>query len=449
MWLLFLLIGANSCLSNNLINGTNLRITVGGFPVNIFDILIVVGVLVTLLPHVEGYVRLERPHPAVIWLIGLVFLAAGGAGIMATSNGATAREITTTARNLIELPLLVYLGYRLIPRLHSATTYCWLTVWAGIIATACITISFGDRAQELRSDGSVEMVRVVQYISNYGGIASAILLFSLGAGTQPLARSWIAIPVAACCYVGEFSTLSRSDWLALTGGIFAGILVMPAYRLWSKLGFAFVVFPAIMIVLWGAIYVASSISGKDVQKTLIGRFQSMLPGEHEGVKGHAWDSRVDSSVEELKIWAGSPLIGGGFGIQDVHAAEDGLMGYRHNAWTATLAESGLFGFAAMVLLCVGQIVVGRRLIRDRLDRSSILIGGLGVITGAHYIVHGLCSMSFNQVRWGAPLALTFGVVMRCRAIQLETLKQYEGYLPEQPELGMIPPAIDEYPIHGF
>ena len=60
-----------------------------------------------------------------------------------------------------------------------------------------------------------------------------------------------------------------------------------------------------------------------------------------------------------------------------------------------------------------------------------MIGGLGVITGVHFIVHGFCTMSFNQVRWAIPVALTFGVVLRCRAMQLQSKHQWAGYVTEE------------------
>ena len=449
MWLLFLLTAANACLSNDLINSEYLRIPLGAFPVNIIDILILVGLLVTLVPKGESYFEAERIHPGALWAVGLFFLAVGGAFIGAMNNGANAREITTTARNLTEMPLLVYLGYRLTPRPQSAVTLCRILVCAGVAVALIISFSFGDQAQSLRTNVDIVFVRVVQYVSNYAGIASALLLFSVGSGAKPLARPWLAISLAAICFTGQFATLSRSDWLALVAGIAAAMAVMPKYRLSAKIGFTFVILPIMIVVLLGAIYVASALSGRDVKTRMVERFESILPGDREDGKDKAWDSRLPSTLEEVDIWIHSPIIGGGFGIQDVRTALDGLKGYRHNSWSGTLAESGLIGFSAMALLCFGQIVVGRRLIRDRLDRGTILMGGLGVITGVHYIVHGYCTMSFNQVRWGLPLALTFGAVMRCRAMQLTVRQQYQGYLPDEAQATDASPLLDEFPIHAL
>ena len=117
---------------------------------------------------------------------------------------------------------------------------------------------------------------------------------------------------------------------------------------------------------------------------------------------------------------------------------------RHNSWTSTLAESGLIGFTGFAIIAVAQIVVGRRMVRDNTDRGSVLLGGAGVITGVHYILHGYCTMSFNQVRWAIPMALTFGAVMRCRMMQQAI--QAATVIPEEQvdEFGGFEPSLLEW-----
>jgi hypothetical protein len=165
------------------------------------------------------------------------------------------------------------------------------------------------------------------------------------------------------------------------------------------------------------------------------RVISILPGEHDGVAS-ASATRLVGTMQELKFWSESPVWGKGFGIQSTNALGDWeafAAGFRHNTWTSTLAETGLLGFAGMILLCLGQIVVGARMVRARVDRRAVLVGAAGVVTGTHFIVHGLCTMSFNVLRVAIPLALTFGVVMRVRAIERTLASAYSGYLPEAGE----------------
>ena len=83
----------------------------------------------------------------------------------------------------------------------------------------------------------------------------------------------------------------------------------------------------------------------------------------------------------------------------------------------------------MAVLCLGQIVLGWRMVKLRIERGFVYIGALGVITGVYYFFHGMATMSFNQMRFAIPLAITCGVVFRSRAMQLALAHQYAGYLP--------------------
>ena len=81
--------------------------------------------------------------------------------------------------------------------------------------------------------------------------------------------------------------------------------------------------------------------------------------------------------------------------------------------------------------------VSRNQVLARVDQTTVLLGVLGVSTAAFFIMHGLCTMSFNQVRWGLPLFITAGVVLRTRMMHLTQMRlnaeqeAYEAYLAEQ------------------
>src|SRR5947209_7538787 len=116
MVMFFVITLVNACLSNEFVNTSWLRVPIGSFPVNIFDMLILAAVLISALPRRTDHFHTERVHPAVLWALTLFTLAVAGAGIAAMFNGASARSISTTARNLAEVPVLVYLGYRALSR---------------------------------------------------------------------------------------------------------------------------------------------------------------------------------------------------------------------------------------------------------------------------------------------------------------------------------------------
>jgi hypothetical protein len=444
MWLLLLINAINALLSNDIINSPYTRLKIGSFPANVIDVLIVLGVILLILPKRETYFRTERFHPGMRWAAGLFTAAIIGAGIAALVGNAPARAVITTSRNLLEVPLLMFIGYGMISRPGVLPFYYRFLCYLGFCSAVVILLTFGGNAEELSSGGDIINIRVVSYVSDYAGIAAALFLFSLGSGAKPIHRAWLAVPLAAVCFVGQFATLARSDWLALIAGIMAAVVMMPKYRFRSKLVFAFAVVPIMSVVLLSAIMVASKISGKDVGQKMILRVESLLPGEHEGVKVKAWDTRTGAAVEELKLWIRSPIVGGGFGIHEKNINNEFAAAFRHNTWTSTLAESGIIGFSAMALMCIGQVVVGRRMVKQRLDRGSVLIGGMGVITGVHFIILSYCTMSFNQVRWAIPVATSFGVVMRCRAIQRAVAYEYEGYLLVEEQAGDSTPLLADY-----
>ena len=98
----------------------------------------------------------------------------------------------------------------------------------------------------------------------------------------------------------------------------------------------------------------------------------------------AWDSRLIGIQKELAIWQRSPVMGGGFGVTDIERFRRGEWAgsaFRHNTWTSTLAESGVFGFAAISALIFGSMVVGRRLGATGFSRATCSSGALAVITG--------------------------------------------------------------------
>ena len=207
---------------------------------------------------------------------------------------------------------------------------------------------------------------------------------------------------------------------------------------------ALVALPIIFGFAVGGVYLAEKVSGREMFSKITTRIVSMLPGEHEGVTS-ATVTRLTGTLKELGYWVHSPVWGQGFAIQDSASLDEwqaAASGFRHNTWTSTLAETGLIGFSGMALMCFGQLAIGWGMVRRRLDRRTVFVGAAGAITGAHFIVHGLCTMSFNTLRFAIPVAIMFGVVLRTRAIEKTMLAMYEGYLPEGAEAYEAAPLLD-------
>ena len=439
MWFLALLIVLNAVLNNSEFVNTY-RVYVGAIPLNVFDFMILGGLLVAFLwPQISGrQYPVDRAHPAMKWLLILFALGFIGGLIGAPIHGSTTRQILTSARNYMAAPAALYLGYALTLNFKSVRLFNYAMVIAGLGASFMVIVFFREQSEVAAPQRDVTSIRAVAYISLYAGIAAAFLTYTLAAKLRlfPVALSVLAL---VACVIGQFGTLSRSDWIACLAAIIAAFVVLPkGTRLPSFLRSLLVV-PLIAMALWVGMYGASKATGKDVFAKMYDRVLSLLPGDRAGhSKKKAWETRLPGTFRELRMFASSPIFGGGFAIQDSPDMEPMVYeGMRHNSWTATLAETGILGFSAFALMAGATIVAGWRLIRDQLDKTTVLAGAVGVVTGAYCIVHGLTTMSFNQVRSGLPLFITAGVILRVRAMQLTELRlraEERAMLEQNPEL---------------
>jgi hypothetical protein len=209
---------------------------------------------------------------------------------------------------------------------------------------------------------------------------------------------------------------------------------------------------SLIVALGVGLEVASRVTGTDFQGKMSTRLRSLLPGDQPGVKIKAWDTRLIGAQRELEEGIKSPLIGRGFGFQDTPVMKEvEQYGTRHNSWTNAFVETGLVGVITDGVIIIGCIVVGRRMIKARTDRGTVLIGTMGVATAAYYGLLGLMTGSFNNQRGGIHLGITLGLVLRARAMQLSLVEEYAGYvdfedgaqLPELP-LEQMDPAHDGY-----
>jgi hypothetical protein len=366
----------------------------------------------------------ERAHPVLQWVFVLFIGAAVGGLVGSVMSGIGLRSTVTTLRNLLSLPIAVWLGYYLLLQPRSAERVCYVHVFAGIATALFVLLSFGRKAAVLSPDAGTEMLRDVKYLAVYAGMAAVLVLYATVSGVQ-MFRLGLAVIVCGFCLLGQCATLARSDWLALLFAVAVVYFLLPAARRGGKVAAAVLGPPVALACLWVGLFAASAITHQDFNKKMVDRVMSMLPGQTPGVKQKAWDTRLASALVELKWWTESPLFGRGFGIHDVKRpllTADQAIGLRHNTWTSTLAETGLIGFSAMALVVTSTFVVGRRMVRDWTDRGSVLVGALGVVTASMFGALGGMTMTFNQVRGAIPLGIVCGVVLRARAMQQTALK---------------------------
>jgi hypothetical protein len=423
MWFLVLLTFVNALADNDLV--LRYRFTVGGFPVNVFDVLIlVIGPIAVALTR-RNAVPTGRYHPMLPWIFVLFIAAALGGLLGSVMSSIPLRATITTLRNLISLPICIWLGYCLMLRPRSAERVCYAHVIVGIATAFFVLFSFGRKAAVMNPGGGLETLRAVKYVAVYAGIAAVLVLYASVSGVR-MFRLAIAILVCSFCFLGQLATLSRGDWLALFTAVSVVYFLLPAARRGGKVAAALVGLPVAVGCVWIGLFAASVATGTDFNKKMTDRLMSMLPGEQPGVKKKAWDTRLASTFVELKWWSESPLVGRGFGIHEAKfrsLSQDQAMGLRHNTWSSTLAETGIIGFSAMALVVVGTFVVSRRMVRDWTDRGTVLVGALGVVTASIFGVLGVTTMAFNQMRGAIPLGIVCGIILRCRAMQQAALAQ--------------------------
>lgn len=422
------------------------RFEAGGLPIGVFDVLLGIGVVFAIVGR-RGAWPTERAHPLLTWLIVLFTLGALAGILGALIQNAELRWMMTGLRNFLVLPACVFIGYCLLLTPRSMLQFSYLQVIAGVGTALVILLFFRSKAGTVTNTASsLNNLRAVAYVANYAGLAAVLLLFTIISRIR-LLPTWLALALCAFCFVGQFATLSRSDWLAAAASVVAVFVLLPSFRPGGKLAAALIGPPLVVVFLWVGLILASMVVGRDFESRMADRVRSMLPGQQGGVRVTAWDTRLQGIQKELAIWRRSPLVGGGFGATDVLKFRYGDwagLSYKHNSWTSTLAESGLPGFAAVSCLVFGMIVVGRRMARDGVDRGYVLIGALAVITGTFYAMHGLATQSFNQMRWGIPLAIICGVALRARAMQLTHLRVMQQDAAAQQQFGYDQPSSYGY-----
>lgn len=444
MWFLFLLSILNAALSHA---GFLLkhRLKIGGLPLNALDATLILGPVAMAVGAVLNTARYRTagPHPLLVWTLVVSMLAAAGGVIGGMMIGTPVYQFAVEVRNFLSMPLCILLGYWFLKMPASSGRFVWVYVVAGVAAAGLTLFAFLGRAAELESSQSIDTVRTMEYVSFYAGLAAAVLLFGLLTGNNIMPR-WLTVVVGGFCVVGQFAPLTRSEWVACMGALACVILLLPhGRRLRGALGFVLLV-PVLAGFLFGGVFLASHVTGRDVGTRMTKRIVSVLPGARgEDVVGRskAWDTRLPGIIKEFNFWTKSPVIGQGFGytvVRGYMSEDDGA--FNHNVWTSSLATLGIFGFAAYLLPVLGSIVMGMRMVRDRVDRGSVLVGAIGFTAGVYALLIGAGTMSFNVQRGAMCFGLIFGVVMRARAMQLQLKQEWAGYL-DAPDGGSSDPLL--------
>jgi hypothetical protein len=431
MWFLVILTFMNAALDQKGIVLVQ-RISFFGLPINIMDASTAVAFVVAIFAMLSRGRRHEGvpAHPAFIAAMVLGFLALVGGSIGAAMVHAPLYAYASEVRNFASFPISMFTAYYLLKSPRSSLRFSYVHVISGVLTAALIMIFFLGKSAEEANRMAIDQVRALQYVSWYAGLAAALLMYTV---LNPQGRMFptpLAIGLICFCFVGQFGTLSRSDWLTATVTLMTIPFLVPKARRGIKLVVFAMTMPVLVICLLIGVTLASNFAGRDFSERLSRRVMTLLPGRADDEYGHAkaWDTRLPGAVRELELWLDSPVIGNGFGYTVARGLENEGLAFYHNVWSSSLAMMGVLGFGAYATPLIAMFVVGRRMVRQAVDKGSLLVGVIGVTSGVYGIVIGLCTMGVNVQPGGIAMGLLSGVVLRARALQLAQIREYQGYV---------------------
>lgn len=427
------------------------RIEIAGVPVGVMEGMLALGLIVAIFAggsHKPHHDPIDRTHP--VYAICIICLVIGQLmGMMGMFfHDAPLRAKLVFSREFFGMLAAVYTGYRLLPSIRAASKVPYAFVFGGIGTAIFLIYAFARGSERYALHGDTNALRTVQFVTTYAGVACAILLYSVLSGMR-LFPTPISLAIAGFCFVGQLAPLHRSDWLAQLAAIAAVPLgLRPGERI--KQGFRLVLAAiALVLSLWFGLHVASAATGRNFHKTFEDRVISMLPGERlKSSDQKAWDTRLPAIQVELQMWLVNPLMGRGFGAQEGSGLEEAVgYGFHHNAYTSTLAQVGVIGFIGVVLAVWSPVFVGMKLVRAGNDRGTVLLGGLGIVTGVQQGVLGMATASFNGYRMAMMIGLISGMCFKVRDMQLTAarLNAEYGYGQENQDAVM----NDMLPIPDF
>jgi hypothetical protein len=408
------------------------RIDVFGMPINVLDALVAVGTVLAVFSFGKREYATERTHPGLKWTVGLLVVATFGGAGMALVTGCEPREIALMGRNVLNLAFAILIGYCAVSNLGGAKRAGYWFVISSFLS-ACSALYFMRESAELLSSTSsatFQELRTINMGGDLGVVCASFLAFAMVSGLRYLPWA-IGLGAFFISAVGSFSLPHRSAYVAGGLTLAYALVALPPVPLGRRAKVTFALGLALLASLLLATALYSRMTGRDFQGYVTKRLVSILPSSEVRKENHAWDTRLPGIQVELSMWLGSPILGRGFGSQDVLGKNTiGAGSFRHNVWTSSLAEGGLPLFVGYALPCVLCVVVGRRLVRDRFDKVTVMIGAIAALHGVLTILYASTTMSINMQRPAISLGLICGLLLRTREIQHAVVREYVGYLPD-------------------
>lgn len=408
------------------------RLDVAGIPISFLDLFLFLALIAAILQgpvNAERYPN-KRTHPGLQVAMGCLITAC----VLGVASGLIERnpfkDLFSDLREYAALPVCIFAGYRLLPNPRWATRYVYVLLWLGVGTATVLLWHFGTNAEEAGLKESINLVRETNWESTYAVIAAPIFAYLLLARVPGLP---LPLKIFGCCYcvVGAIAPLTRSDWLAMIAGFILILLLLPRHERF-RIAFRMIIIGG---ALAGSLYLGIQMAGNAMQKDfgqiLEKRVESLNPWDEESATdSKAWDSRVVAYLPELQMFLHDPLMGSGFGTHGAWVQQNsGIQnyGFRHNGWSAVLAQVGIIGLVGNMTVVFSMLVIGYRLARDRVDRGSMLIGAYSMVGGITLLIYVLATMTWTT-RTAMLMGTLCGAMFRCRDMQATTLAQFAGYV---------------------
>lgn len=400
------------------------RFTLAGLPINILDLLTFLGAGLALITRRRQ--ENEQTYQFYTFILGIFFLSAIIGIVGAASNGAILRWSATALRNLLTIPLVAMIAYQIPYSYGRIKVVFYVLLWTSIISAIVAMAFISHTTSEVAMNGTFNDFRYTKLGGDYGCSAAATLLFSLAAGVWAFPRA-MTIVLMIVCVLGSLALPHRSEWLCS--------FATCAYALFflNRKNFirTFVVAScATLLVGIAAIVSISAISkatGHDYLGYVTQRALSFLPGQDLSPNvNRPWETRMSGIERELALWTQNPLLGRGFGIQEVDQVSHLGASYHHNVWTSSLAEGGPVELVAMLCLVFGLMVVGQKVVSAGVDRIYVLVGAMGSSMGVWGFLMSSTTLSLN---WQCPaiiVASMLGLLLRVRALQLAQFQMWHS-----------------------
>jgi hypothetical protein len=359
------------------------RFDVFGMPINVLDVLVAIGLVLLPFSWRRRAYATETTHAALKWTVGALVVAWISGTVMGFLIGADVREVVAMGRNVLNLAFAHLLGYAAVSTLSQVKWAGYVILLSSFLSAGAALLFMRDSTETLNYVGSTfHTLRSSNKGGDLGVVGAGFVVFCLVAGLRYM--NWlVAAGVLVVCAVGAFSLPHRSSYLvaALTIGFAA--VALPPVGIARRLGTSAVTVGALVVVLSMSAVAYSRASGRNFDEYVKTRVLSMIPGVDVGHENRPWETRIPGIVAELQMWMTSPVFGRGFGCQNVLAERyvNGTIGFRHNVWTAGLAEGGLPLLAGYLMPCVFSIVIGWRMVKERWDRVTVMIGAIAAMNG--------------------------------------------------------------------